>query len=176
MKMNKQCVMMDGFSIDRCRFVLYPRWTNKPQRALWTCTYTDELSEIGWVEWCYYNQPEWIQNELYLITPKEEVKVYEINTIEDYKSDELIKLPSNVAFMSQFINYEAMADKGYDGIHFSTNAAALGHSFTFESDELTMGISTALNPIDCESTVWFNTDWISSVELIVSNLKDAMEC
>jgi hypothetical protein len=173
--MNKQCIMMDGFSIDRCMFNLHPRGVNKPQRALWTCTYTDNLSEIGWLEWCYYNQPDWIQNELYLITPKKEVKVYEITTLEDYKSDELIKLPNNDIFTSQYIDYEAMADKGYDGIHFSTYAASLGHAFTlFSDDESTMNISMALNPIDCESTVWFNTDWISSVELIVSNLKDTM--
>jgi hypothetical protein len=51
----------------------------------------------------------------------------------------------------------------------------LGHAFTlFSDDESTMNISMALNPIDCESTVWFNTDWISSVELVVSNLKDTM--
>jgi hypothetical protein len=119
--------------------------------------------------------PDWIQDELYMIIPKPSTNVYEINDIDDYLSDELIKLPEDEnVFLKPLINYQAMANKGYDGIHFSRHAAALGHSFGF-NEKLTWDVSLSLNSIDCESTVWFNTDWISSVGRITNTLKKDLE-
>ena len=167
----KQAVMMNGFDINKCEFDLSPRGANKPSRALWTSTYKDNPSNIGWIEWCYYNMPNWIEDELYLLIPKPETNVYEINTIDDYLSEELIKLSVYDNPMGPLINYQAMCNKGYDGIHFSSRAAALGHSFMFD-DKLTWDVSLALNAIDCESTVWFNTNWVSSVGRITNTLKN----
>ena len=100
--MCKQCVMMNGFSIDKCWFNLLPSGVNKPHHALWTSTYKDDPSEIGWIEWCYYNMPDWIQDEMYLITALffegvSERKLSEITgipqkTIDDRKHKILIKL------------------------------------------------------------------------------------
>ena len=173
--MYRQAVMMNGFSIDKCWFNLLPNGVNKPRHGLWTSTFKDNPSDIGWIEWCYYNMPEWIQDELYMIIPKSSANVYEINDIDDYLSDELIKLPEDEnVFLKSQINYQAMANKGYDGIHFSERAAALGHSFGFD-DKLTWDVSLSLNSVDCESTVWFNTDWISSVGRITNTLKKDLE-
>jgi hypothetical protein len=171
--MNRQVVMMDGFSIDKCWFNLETNGVNKPRHGLWTSTLKDNPADIGWIEWAYYNMPKKIQNELYMLIPKPSANVYEIDSIDDYLSDELVKLPGDM-FIKYYIDYLGMRKKGYDGIHFTERAAALGHSFGFD-DVLTWNVSLALNSIDCESTVWFNTDWISSVGRITNTLKKDLE-
>jgi hypothetical protein len=156
-------VMKKEWKEDWNRFNLFTNGVNKPTRAIWTSEYDEDLNNVGWIEWCKWNKPEWLDGYLYMIYPKPGIKVYEINDVDDYTSSELVKLDRPGML---YIDYQAMADKGYDGIHFTFAASLLGHSFM----DIPINITTALNPIDCESTVWFNMNWVDRVDMLSNNL------
>ena len=158
--------------------------SNKPIRALWTSSIIkkDGLITSGWLEWCNYNQPNYIKKNTYVFAPKDNLKVYTIDSVEDYANEELSKFKynpfprynytpyqattdeeydgvTNMRYIYKYIDYQAMADKGYDGIHFTMNGAMIGH--TFGSD-----YSMELYCIDCESTVWMTKNWWKDYKLL----------
>jgi hypothetical protein len=137
------------------RFNLFTNGVNKPTRAIWTSEYDEDLNNVGWIEWCKWNEPQWLDGYLYMIYPKPDIKVYEINDVDDYTSSELIKIDRPGML---YIDYQAMADKGYDGIHFTINAAMIGHTSGDYSMELYC--------IDCESTVWLTKNWWKDYKLL----------
>jgi hypothetical protein len=155
---------------------------NKPANALWTSSIIKEngLITSGWLEWCDGNQTNFIERNTYVFTPKDNLKIYTIDSVEDYANEELSKFIYNpfprYAYtpyraittdkeydkprcIYNYIDYQAMADKGYDGIHFTMNAAMIGHAFGWD-------YSMELYCIDCESTVWLTKNWWKDYELL----------
>lgn len=161
--------MEDEFNPERIEIGLQNAGANnKPISALWTSSIIKEDGTItsGWLEWCEYNQPNFIEKNTYIFTPKDNLKVYTIDSVEDYANEELSKFMYNrikddttQQYIYNYIDYQAMADKGYDGIHFTMNGAMIGH--TFGSD-----YSMELSCIDCESTVWLTKNWWEDYKLL----------
>lgn len=133
---------------------------NKPTKAMWTSTaeFVDKSACSAWLDWCKYNMTGWQKGYKYLFVPKDEMKVYTINTWEDYQSDELVKMDDKK------IDYIAMREKGYHAIHFTQEGAWLGHSFTGSFEQMML-----LNSIDCESTVYLVNDWYEDFYLVTKN-------
>ena len=175
--MDKQILNIeDEFSTERIEIGLQNAGANnKPISALWTSSIIKEDGIItsGWLEWCEYNQPDFIKKNTYVFTPKDNLKVYTIDSVEDYANEELSKfkyIPYQAMNDKEYdsidsrciynhIDYQAMADKGYDAIHFTMNGAMIGH--TFGSD-----YSMELYCIDCESTVWLTKNWWEDYKLL----------
>lgn len=172
------------FDLSKVKFNLKTSFCDKPETALWTSTYQDDFSEIGWIKWNMGEGPlDTFKNCLYKVVPKDGVRLYEINSEEDVTSCRLPKLdgPSAIArffgfqkerqFTEGFIDYQALAKRGYDGLHVTEDGAWLGHSFG-DISEKTIRIMCSF---DCESTVWFHTDWIESIELVTDDLRSILE-
>lgn len=96
--------------------------TNKPDGGLWTSTF-DPRYGSGWVQFCYAEDVFVPDNELWMSTlvyPRDDVRVYDINTLADLEM--LIwrfpaKYPEFRSY-SDVVNYEA-ASEFYDAIHLS---------------------------------------------------------
>ena len=147
----------DNFNLTEVRFSLNTVFTNKPDEALWTSSWNDVYKEIAWIEWSLREYFK-IKDVLYKVTSKRPVKLYEIDTPEDYESHLLPKTDE------YYIDYKKLVDLGFDGLHVTDTGAILGHVSDFE-------YMMRLNAFDCESTVWFNTDWIGEIERI-GNIED----
>ena len=148
---------------------------NKPKQALWTSDWKDNILVQGWINWnCFvyegYSKNALLEECLYKVYPKKEVKVFELATLEDLEkmpkidikevfNDEDVDFIS--PFYSKFFNYQALKDQGYDGFHITAEAA---------SHHSSLGLSSLLYNFDCESSVWFHLDWIDHIELADGNL------
>lgn len=168
--MDKQILNMeDEFNPERIEIGLQNAGANnKPISALWTSSIIKEdgLITSGWLEWCDENQTNFIEKNTYAFTPKDNLKIYTIDSVEDYANEELSKFKYSPfkdgivpRYIYNYIDYQAMANKGYDGIHFTMNGAMIGH--TFGSD-----YSMELYCIDCESTVWLTKNWWEDYKLL----------
>lgn len=126
---------------------------NKPATGLWTSSkYTDSRYVSAWQEWCINNNFHCGQHQ-FILHPKENLKLIVPTNMDDIrtvKSD----LPVR-SFMDPHIDFEWYAKEGYDGFHVSEEV--LFRSY---------GWISPFHLWDCESTVWFNYDWIASVEKI----------
>ena len=169
--MDKQILNIeDEFSTERIEIGLQNAGANnKPISALWTSSIIKEDGTItsGWLEWCEYNQLDFIKKNTYVFTPKDNLKIYTIDSVEDYANEELSKFMYNPIkddttqqYIYNYIDYQAMADKGYDGIHFTMNGAMIGHCI-FRCDYV-----MELYCIDCESTVWLTKNWWKDYKLL----------
>lgn len=170
------------FDLSKVKFDLKTNHVDKPKSALWTSTFQDDLREIGWIKWNLWEDCQLLKDCLYKVVPKEGVRIYELNSEEDLTSCRLPKLdgPSSIArffgfdkereLTEGYIDYEALAKRGYDGLHVTWDAARLGHSFG-NVDQKTIDL---LYCFDCESTVWFNTNWIDSIELVTTDLRSLL--
>ena len=127
---------------------------NKPISAMWTSTAEFDRINVNssWLDWCKYNMPQWRKGHKYVFIPKDNLKVYTINSWEDYFSDKLIKYKRGER--KDRINYKAMRKKGYHAIHFTLNGAMLGHNSSTNISKIML-----LNGIDCESTVFLMKQW-----------------
>jgi len=136
---------------------------NKPEKALWTSTWKEPIEEIGWIKWSIredFSMPG--HNTLYKVYPKKNLKIYEIDKLEDYLSSDLPKF----LFLDYYlIDYKKLKEEGYDAVHFTDNGAYLGHNFNID-----WNIMTVLNGIDCESTVWLNNHQIDHIEKIYNDV------
>ena len=119
--MDKQILNIeDEFSTERIEIGLQNTGANnKPISALWTSSIIKEDGRItsGWLEWCEYNQPDFIKKNTYVFTPKDNLKVYTIDSVEDYANEELSKFMYNPIkddatqqYIYNYIDYQAMAD------------------------------------------------------------------
>lgn len=162
------------FDPSKAKFNLQTTFANKPERAMWTSTFNPNVRKIAWIKWNIEEDVGMLQSCLYRIVPKPAIKVYEIDTVGDWINRRLPKIdtPSRLKqflfgpiLNAGFIDFEALKKRGYDGVHVTSNAAALGHNV-----EIDRKIMLALNSYDVESTVWFNTTWIDKVELVTDNL------
>ena len=158
------------FALEKVEFDLNTHHNNKPNSALWTCDFQENITDIGWVEWNLREYAGWdinkafIRSCLYTLIPKKkEFKVYEISKLEDLKDIPYIKMQGD-----NFFNYEELKQEGYDGLHITWEGASLGHSF---GHVVRFEVTFMMNCFDCESTVWFNTDWIEEVKCVDPDFK-----
>lgn len=142
------------FDLSKVCFDLNETFANKPRKALWTSDWNNNIEEIAWIEWAKWEDFQ-IKEFLYKVVPKEKVKVYEVSSYEDYYSK---KLPKTGNYKN--INYVELQERGFDGFRVTRSGAWLGHNF---GDRGVL----QLNAFDCESTVWFNTNWIKTIEKIM---------
>ena len=158
-KTTEALVADDDFDIKKVRFNLDTMFTNKPCEALWTSSWNSHKECISWIKWCLREEFK-MKNTLYKITSKRKVKLYEIDNPKDYTDNQLPK-------KGDYIDYKKLVQLGFDGLHVTDTGAILGHLSDFE-------YMIRLNAFDCESTVWFNTDWIDMIEDIceLNMLKD----
>ena len=128
---------------------------NKPISAMWSSTAEFDRINVNssWLDWCKYNMPQWEKGYKYVFIPKDNLKVYTIDSWDDYFSDELLKYKRGEK--KHRINYKAMRRKGYHAIHFTLNGAMCGHIFSLNH----ISDSILLNGIDCESTVFLMKHW-----------------
>lgn len=146
------------FDVSKIEFDLtISRRNQKPLTAFWTSTAVRE-EDFGYLTsaWVWFYISEFLDGVIirpvkYIFEPKKGLKVYEIDTKDDFYAEELAKDKDGN------IDYIAMAQAGWDGIHFTANGALLGkYGSNCHID--------ALFNIDVESTVWFRPDWFQSIE------------
>lgn len=145
-------VMYSNFDIKKVRFDFKVTFVNKPRIALWTSTWNSNYKEIPWIEWCLRERFD-MNETLYKIISSKTLKIYQIDSADDYEDSSLPKDTED------FIDYNKLKELGFDGLHITRNGSCLGHDFTYKK-------AMKLNGFDCESTVWFNTDWIDNMEVI----------
>lgn len=138
------------------------RW--KPNEAFWTSSVyfgkDDRKYHSAWTDWCEINDYlcNYDSDVAYILIPKKKTKVLTINDGEDY--DRLIRdyITVKKTFdprYNEYLDFKKMQDNGYDGFHLTSNAAWQFHFHQF-------------NSWDCESTAWFNVDWIKEVIKLTS--------
>lgn len=128
----------------------------KPCGGLWTSTFYPDMGS-DWVQWCVGNsiRPGLWQN--YLVYPKQDARILQIDSYEDLESlmGQYEYSPMKEKFDTGFelpgilrgLNYEEIAKK-YDAIHLTTRGERTTHlSFPF-----------SMYSWDCESTLWFR--WV----------------
>lgn len=141
-KINTQLLIHSSdFCISKVKFN-FTNSLNKPYKALWTSTLIDTNSS-SWDLWCQINEFNVKNHRIkYKIIPKDNLKIFEINNEEDLNFLPKIYDP---IFNKNVIDFNIIA-KLFDGIH------CINY------------ILPQLYGWDCESTVWFNTNWIKSIE------------
>ena len=165
---DEQCLLMvRDFKPMNAEFILATNHVkNKPIKALWTSTMEKNLEDVGWLSYSYSMERSKDKNSIFKIKPKDDVRVLVIENANEYMNEvPLIEDHTNAYRnrMGYVINYEEIS-KYCDGVHFTEAAAALGHcSF---NRRIPWWVSDSLNCIDCESTVWFNSDWIDDYTYI----------
>jgi hypothetical protein len=134
---------------------------NKPIMAMWSSTLyscgVDKYSS-NWLDWCKIEMPKWAKGYKYVFIPKSDLKIYEIDTVEDYLSTKLKKT------LDGKIDYKNMKKHGYHAIHFTHRGAMLGHGGTRDFELMML-----LNGFDVESTVYLVNDWYKEYRLIGKN-------
>jgi len=111
---RKKKEKFDIFKIEPVR-----KSVRKPMGGLWTSTFTPDREYCSdWIEWCCSEMPEWVSGECYLIKPSNDVKVYEINSKEDFENL-YMKYPRNIKigdYIHRGIDWEKVC-KDYDAVH-----------------------------------------------------------
>lgn len=166
--MKENCIRIQAlihdkdFNSDNCQFNLTSHFNGKPKKALWTSTYLNPEEISDWYLWCKEEEFE-LRDCLYLIKPKENIKVLELNSIED-----LVKLPTVRLFNQVILDFNLIAKRGYYGIHLTRYGLSniRGLSINYPNSVISSFWSW-----DCESTVWFNTDWIERIWLERNKIK-----
>ena len=123
----------------------------KPEKALWSSTFEEGAS--GWVRWLIEENDGWTEKShprFFLITPKPNTRVFTVDT-----EDDEIEVPKD---SNGDVDFIALKAAGYAGLRATDNRIYFRRSATREFD--------LLYGWDCESTAWFSTDWIESVQEI----------
>jgi hypothetical protein len=115
----------------------------KPSGGLWTSTYLGEAEGSAYVQFCLTNHyHDWL-HKAWLLTPKSDALVYEINSVTDLKMLlEIYPLHPNrrdVVYLDW-----ARIGQDFDAVH-----------LTATGQEATRASNPGLYHWDCESTVWF---------------------
>ena len=147
---------MDAFDINKVKFDLEPiEYLNKPTSALWTSSVQkDEKDELSseWREWCIdENFANPYSRRRTILIPKKDTKVFQLN----WKTEkELLTKRSRPRFIfaAYHVDWSALVEAGYDGFNLPCKTG-LG---------MLLG-GCDFSAWDCESTVWFNTDWIDKI-------------
>ena len=164
--MKMDCIMLDPSLFQPIKNAPL---RNKPahRTGLWTSPYYPNSEFISaWHEWCYYNQPDWIVEDIVEITLKDTAKVYCIDTVADVKV--LLNVYGDCQVHPEFYsfccpNFEEIAEI-YDAIYLTNNGE---HVTRFPADR-----HYTLYGWDCESVLILKWDCIESWRYIkLSNIK-----
>ena len=116
------------------------------------------MPETGWSQWCevedYGNIEE---SKVFELKFKEEPKVIIVKTYKDLvelNDKGLLSLNSGYLISKQYgtINYQAILDKGYDGIRATANAILESRGLQFSDEHVPIYVN--FSAWDCESTCW----------------------
>ena len=134
---------------------------NKPFGSFWTCPLKWD-KWYGWTsDWVWFSESNyWDINVAIVFTPRKDVKVFTVDTLEDLKEISTLSTYDGEFKEERFkvISFESLIQKGYDGIHATERAVRELHS-SFAGEEY--GIDS-LYCWDLESTAWFYPDWYES--------------
>ena len=103
-------------------------------------------------------------NYIYLISPKDTAKVYEIKNINDYLCLPKHIIPLGNQSTVEVLDFQAINDRGFDGIHLTN--LALQDTSLMDMDIEKDNDNGRLTFWDIESTVWFNIQWIEKIDCI----------
>ena len=163
------------FSLDKAVFNLKPRGgsVSEPRKALWTSKYETPIDNMEWVHYCrtHKNYNKGSHTCLWKLYPKEtfNLKVYKIDSLDDYLSKELSKLDTKDSNMSYpEIDYEEMNRLGYHGVWFTGNITKFKYKDINKLGNLPVLMYSKIR----DSIVWFTTDWIGEIELVTDKLFD----
>lgn len=135
---------------------------NKPCNALWTSSLiyyfglnddSEKFPVSSWLMWCIYEDFR-VHEHTFIVHPKPNLKVFELN------DDNISELPLTDGTEQGFINFAKLKIQGYDGFHLTEKML---YKYKYE----------LFSAWDVESTCWFNTSWIDSIEEI-PNYKDRL--
>ena len=136
---------------------------NKPTGGFWTSTVLGtrkydidgnlyHIPYSDWMDWCIAERFK-IGDKIFVIHPKDNLKVYDINTEND-----LLNVPIVNGISDNCIDYKLLWQEGYDGVHISQYIAMALHLHSFNK--------LMFNSWDSESTCWFNIHWIRDYKVI----------
>ena len=135
---------------------------NKPLQAVWSSSlieFNNQLPETGWSQWCEVEEYGNIKEaKVFELTFKEEPKLIVVKRYKDLvelNDKGLLSLDNDYITRKQYgvINYQAILDKGYDGIRVTANAILESRGLLRFSDEH-VPINVNFSAWDCESTCW----------------------
>ncbi len=121
---------------------------NKPSTGLWTSSVLNDSPFLSaWQEWCANNDYH-CGIHYFTLIPKTNLKVFEPDNLSDLRTiePELPILPPSIDFAWYF-------HEGYDAFHVSDRI------LNMPADDI-----HPFHGWDCESTVWFNYDWIDCIK------------
>ena len=134
-----------------------PHPVHKPGGAFWTSSYTPKKKwASAWIEWCYEFNFKCGSNH-FLITPKKGLKIFRPDDIKSLKS-----LPKEegsfcgITIYPVTVDFAWYADEGYDGFHLEPEDVWMGF--------WDFGAMPPFKSWDCESTAWFNYNWIERID------------
>jgi len=121
----------------------------KPTGGFWTSTYTPFSKYCSaWLEWCAYEEPEWMTEHCYIVTPKKNIRVYVIDSYRDLEllieSDFRYKPSGDIQPVFVSPDWEKMSQY-WDAVMLT------------EKGERETRYTQPINLYgwDCESTLWF---------------------
>lgn len=153
------------FCTDEAEVLIFPKGIigtfpiqNKPTNALWTSNYTpDEEYPSEWVRWCEKTEFHCGKNK-FLLIPKDTIKVFQPLVTLDLQPDltpREFPVPCHPV-----VDFGWYADKGYDG--FRVDMADIYNL----RGQYNIDVLSPFRFWDCESTAWFNYDWIAEIQKI----------
>ena len=134
---------------------------NKPRSAVWTSSLLleEEGAESAWTQWCSFEMPQWLAGvRKYIIKPKDDVKILEINGEEDLDGVPLVRSPF-AGISPNILDFSRIVELGFSAIHLTEEGARVLH---WGSTKFMVNF----NPWDVESSVWLRPDCFASVREI----------
>jgi hypothetical protein len=149
----------------------------KPKYGLWTSSWRQVSQDSGWIEWCRGSDfTEVEKGYWFLLTPREDVKLYEINTyadlerlVREYGYETRMYQKLREAMPHDVSNYLALdferLAREYDGVHLTERGNARLH----------LSYPLDLNSWDSESTLWFRWRFTEVKRIAPVVLQEAVE-
>ena len=134
---------------------------NKPLLAVWSSSlieFNNQLPETGWSQWCEAEDYGNIEEaKVFELMFKEEPNLIVVKTYKDIvelNDKGLLSIDNDYITTKQYgtINYQAILDKGYDGISVTTIAILESRGLRFSDEQVPINVN--FSAWDCESTCW----------------------
>ena len=135
---------------------------NKPLQAVWSSSlieFINQLPETGWSQWCKMEEYGNIEEaKVFELKFKEEPKLIVVKRYKDLvelNDKGLLSIDSDYITSKQYgtINYQAILDKGYDGIRVTAIAILESRGLRIFGEQ-PVPINVNFSAWDCESTCW----------------------
>lgn len=134
---------------------------NKPLQAVWSSSlieFNNQLPETGWSQWCEAEDYGNIEEaKVFELKFKEEPNLIVVKTYKDLvelNDKGLLSIDNVYITTKQYgtINYQAILDKGYDGISVTAIAILESRGLRFSDEQVPINVN--FSAWDCESTCW----------------------